>query len=238
MKDLFKSIFSFWGILIMILCVRWVAFEPFVIPSGSMIPSLLIHDHILVKKYAYGVRIPFTQKWIKQTKLPERGDIIVFKKPGEGYFMIKRVVGLPGDTIKMDEAGRLTVNGEDWERRDFAYSEILKPNDYYDVDTKDLETNPEGVLFYEQKTGKNNYLTMFNKNSFREPFEALVPQDHLFVMGDNRDNSSDSRYWGPVDKKYLIGEASHIWLSCQETVLSRICLPNTLRLNRFFHKIK
>ena len=222
----------------MILTLRWIAFEPFMIPSGSMISSLLIHDHIIVKKYSYGVRVPFSQKWLTDIKLPSRGDVVVFKKPQEGYFMIKRVIGLPGDTIKMSEAGKLTVNGQEWQRADYEYSEILKDNEYYDVDAKDLETNPENMMFYEQTTGKNKYLTMYNGSFPRDPLEAVGPPNHIFFMGDNRENSSRSRYWGSVDTKYLIGEASHIWLSCQETVLSRLCKPNTLRFDSIFDAIK
>src|SRR5687768_52182 len=91
---------SFTLAVLAILAFRWLLFEPYVIPSGSMIPTLLVHDHILVNKLAYGVRVPFTSKWLIKTADPKRGDIVVFRAvDDQGYFMIKRVVGVPGDTI-------------------------------------------------------------------------------------------------------------------------------------------
>ncbi|NJM10246.1 MAG: signal peptidase I [Bdellovibrionaceae bacterium] len=93
-----------------ILAFRWMLFEPYVIPSGSMIPTLLIHDHILVSKFSYGVRIPFTKKWLFKSSDPKRGDIVVFRSVEDnGYFMIKRVVGLPGDKIEVDSEGYLKL---------------------------------------------------------------------------------------------------------------------------------
>src|ERR1700722_11269256 len=93
------SAFSFVGAILAILAFRWLLFEPFVIPSGSMIPTLLVHDHILVSKSAYGVRIPFSKTWILDFGNPKRGDVVVFKSTEGSYFMIKRVIGIPGDKI-------------------------------------------------------------------------------------------------------------------------------------------
>src|ERR1700729_3545582 len=96
-----------------ILAFRWALFEPYVIPSGSMIPTLLIHDHILVSKFAYGLRIPFTKVWMFRGEEPKRGDIVVFRSVEDsGYFMIKRVVGLPGDQVEIEPEGYVKINGE------------------------------------------------------------------------------------------------------------------------------
>src|ERR1700733_10665233 len=105
-----NSFFSFAGAILAILAFRWLLFEPFVIPSGSMIPTLLIHDHILVSKSAFGVRLPFTKWWVLDFGNPKRGDIVVFKSVEGNYFMIKRVIGVPGDKIEMQEDGMVKVN--------------------------------------------------------------------------------------------------------------------------------
>lgn len=243
MKDLIRSIATFLSVIALILIVRWACYEPFVIPSGSMIPSLLIHDHILVEKFSFGLRVPFSQNWLIKYAEPKRGEVIVFKKPRENpsYFMIKRLIGLPGDKVKMDREGKIFVNGEAQARAVFDLqgsdgSEFIK------VAEVDLGGNGyESFDFYSLKAGENQFLTMQVKDrAFREKFEIEVPEGQYFVMGDNRDNSADSRAWGFLPSDYLIGRAKFIWLSCESTIdpMNRVCNPSRLRFSRIFSRIK
>ncbi len=238
-----EGLFSFIGAILAILAFRWLLFEPFVIPSGSMIPTLLVHDHILVNKLAYGVRWPFSKSWIIEFEGPKRGDIVVFKAVDESYFMIKRVVGLPGDEIQMKDDGKLLVNGVEVPRTELEISpsESSTQAPYYAVDGKDLEGSFEFFDFYEEKLGEHTHRLMHFRGSPRvwaDPFK--VPNDQYFVMGDNRDNSKDSRFWGPLPKENLMGRALFVWLSCQETlpVLTMICNPAEIRWKRFFHGLE
>lgn len=236
------SLFSFVGAILAILAFRWLLFEPFVIPSGSMIPTLLIHDHILVNKLAYGVRWPFTKSWIVEFEGPKRGDIVVFKAVDEDYFMIKRLVGMPGDKIQMKEDGQLVINGEPIPRTEINLTaDPASQTPYYPVTQKDLEGNFEFFNFFEEKLGDHTHRLMHFKGSpkvWSEPFE--VPPGHYFAMGDNRDNSKDSRFWGPLPKENLMGKALFVWLSCEDTlpVLTFICNPLELRWKRFFHVLE
>lgn len=236
------SFVSFLGAILAILAFRWLLFEPFVIPSGSMIPTLLIHDHILVNKLAYGVRWPFSKSWIVEFDGPKRGDIVVFKAVNEDYFMIKRVVGLPGDKIELAEDGKLVINGEPIPRNELQVSaDPSSQAPYYAVNETDLEGSFEFFNFYEEKLGDASHRLMhFRGNSkiWTEPFQ--VPEGHYFAMGDNRDNSKDSRFWGPLPKENLMGRALFVWLSCEKTlpVVSFLCNPLELRWKRFFHGLE
>lgn len=238
-----EGLFSFLGAILAILAFRWLLFEPFVIPSGSMIPTLLVHDHILVNKLAYGVRWPFTKSWIVEFEGPERGDIVVFKAVDDSYFMIKRVVGLPGDRIQMKENGQLLINEEEVPRIDLnvSASSVESQAPYYAVDAVDLEGSFEFYDFYEEKLGDRTHRMMHfrgNPRTWDEPF--VIPDGQYFVMGDNRDNSKDSRFWGPLPKENLMGKALFVWLSCQDTlpVLTMICNPLEIRWKRFFHGLE
>lgn len=205
--------------LLVALAIRSFAVEPFKIPSASMVPTLLIGDQIFVNKFVYGLRIPLTKTRIWDGRDPKRGEVIVFLYPkDEKLDFIKRVVGLPGDKIRVD-GDKVTINGE-WVNKESLSLEpdpshndrvFLKPEgDPY----KKLTTFPnwEGYAFYREKLGEVTHVLQ-QDHSWYPGAEFEVPPGHYFVMGDNRDHSSDSRDWGFVPRENIKGEAMFIWLS-------------------------
>ncbi|WP_440995567.1 signal peptidase I [Arhodomonas sp. SL1] len=191
--DLPRSLFP---VILVVLVIRSFIAEPFRIPSGSMIPTLLPGDFILVNKFAYGLRLPVAHAKFLEVGEPERGDVVVFRYPEDpSQDYIKRVVGLPGDEIRYEDK-RLYVNGE------VMAQDSLK--DYRDDPTvsvreEDLDGFRHRILVHENAPGRD--------------FEYQVPERSYFAMGDNRDRSSDSRFWGPVPEENLVGEAFLVWLS-------------------------
>ncbi len=183
---------SFFPVLLFVLVVRSFIFEPFRIPSGSMMPTLLKGDFIFVQKYAYGLRLPVTETRIVDTGSPERGDVVVFRLPSNpSVNYIKRVVGLPGDVLVYDQH-RLTINGETVALEDSQH--------------------PAEPRFTEQ-LGERSHEILINQPRYTvADGEYRVPEGHYFVMGDNRDNSKDSRFIGPIPETHLVGEAVRIWL--------------------------
>ncbi len=230
------------------LVIRWALMEAYVIPSASMLPSLLIHDHIFVNKAVYGVRIPFSEKWLVKFTGPKRGEVIVFKYPvDKEIFFIKRIVGLPGDKI-LYENGKLYINDQlietepqatsvDWDAvndGDFRREDIQNPN--FQTDAKGNYTH------FIEKIGEKAHSVILRKDDGfgRSEGPWTVPQGMLFVMGDNRDNSHDSRRWGFLPEENILGRAMFVWLSCEETLpqLKFLCNPVTVRWGRFFHQVK
>ncbi len=217
-SDVIKSLIV---VLILYLGFRWVLWEPFVIPSSSMEKTLLIQDYVLVSKHAYGVRIPFTKNWLMGPSLPERGDVVVFKSKNDAnLFLVKRVVGLPGDTIHMDEKGFLRVNSTP-----FVYERTLESNEEFDV--------------YIEGNGEKSYRIQMRHEGEQRPQSFEVPEDSLFMMGDNRDFSSDSRFWGPLPLNNIMGKLEWIWFSCKESekLSSFLCAPSDFRTERFFKSV-
>lgn len=237
------SLLSFFGAIFLILVLRWIVAEPYVIPSGSMIPSLLIHDHILVNKFAFGLRVPFTKRWIVKFSYPNRGDVVVFRSlEDESLYMIKRVIGLPGDLIRVDEKGQVIVNGIPLKSLVLEKPQFGDPKTFfYSLTAEDIGGDPSGFEFYEETLGDRTHIGMLISNSYRwSESEVEVPAGHIFVMGDNRDNSRDSRIWGTLPFENLLGRASFVWLSCTETLVTApfVCDPAKIRWRRFFHIIQ
>ena len=235
-----QALRSFSASLLMILTVRWAFFEPYVIPSGSMIPTLLIHDHILVNKFAYGVRVPFTKTWLLTFGVPARGDVVVFNSVEEsGVFLVKRVVGLPGDSIEVAANGELKINGALQARTPFDPTAQKQALSDWNQDKSD-EFSSDHSLGREDLFGRGHYAAVLrDRRRYAEgPFK--VPEGHIFMMGDNRDNSSDSRVWGALPISHILGRATVIWLSCEETLkqASQVCDPQTVRWPRLFRRVE
>ena len=185
---------SFFPVLLFVLIIRSFIFEPFRIPSGSMMPTLLQGDFIFVKKFAYGLRLPVTEAKVVETGSPKRGDVIVFRLPSDpGINYIKRVIGLPGDKIVF-ERQRLTINGE---RMDLEM---------------DADDSFEVPVYIEDLDGRVHEILVTNSQMSTRDGTYRVPKGHYFVMGDNRDRSRDSRFIGAIPEKFLVGEAVRIWM--------------------------
>jgi len=192
---------SFFPVLVIVLILRSFIAEPFRIPSGSMMPTLLVGDFILVNKFAYGVRLPVLHNRILKRGDPKRGDVVVFRYPRDPSLdYIKRVVGLPGDHIGYVDK-TLYINGKPVDATlEGPYTDggaYSQPNEF--LYKEDLE----GVL----------HDVIINRSRPTFDAEYIVPEKHYFAMGDNRDNSNDSRYWGFVPEENLVGKALLIWMN-------------------------
>jgi signal peptidase I len=208
---------SFFPVILIVFVLRSFLVEPFKIPSGSMIPTLLVGDFIAVNKYTYGIRLPVLNKKIIEFGSPQRGDVVVFRYPPDPSLdYIKRVVALPGDRVAYQNK-RLTINGQ--------LVSADKTGDYFDSER--MFYTPQ----YLEKLGEVEHAILIEENSpvfvpfvmqFPHHDKCLynsagviceVPEGHYFVMGDNRDNSQDSRVWGFVPDENLVGKAFFVWFN-------------------------
>ena len=188
---------SVFPILLVVLLIRSFFIEPYKIPSGSMIPTLMIGDFILVDKNVYGYKLPLTDITLIDNEDPQRGDVVVFKYPeNKRINYIKRIVGLPGDRI-IYKNKRLYVN-------DIEFHHTQIDHNFDPVEIAD------GQVYIENNSSKD-YLIL-NQSSPPFNFQYQVPDNTYFVLGDNRDNSNDSRYWGPVPRENLVGKAFYVWM--------------------------
>ncbi|MEC9205572.1 MAG: signal peptidase I [Pseudomonadota bacterium] len=195
-NDLCKSIFP---ILFIVLFIRSFIVEPYRIPSGSMIPTLLVGDFILVKKYQYGIKMPLSNQLLIENRKPQYGDIIVFQYPlNKEINYIKRVIALPGDRIDYINK-QVFINGKKVSHLNIS-SHMISEQDI-----------GSGKIIKE-KLFKNTHIILVDKLNSGQDFSYTVPKNSYFVLGDNRDNSNDSRYWGAVHEDHIIGEAFLIWM--------------------------
>jgi len=209
---------SFFPVIALVFFLRSFLYEPFKIPSSSMVPTLLVGDLILVNKFTYGIRLPVLNKKVIQINDPQRGDVMVFKYPldmSQDY--IKRVVGVPGDKITYENK-RLTVN--DVEVKYTALDDYLEEDRL--VYNKQFEENLTGASHRILNNEKAPPVNLSDVKQFPhseactyryEGFTCVVPQGNYFMMGDNRDNSADSRYWGFVPDKNIVGKAFFVWMN-------------------------
>ena len=195
---------SLFPVLLIVLLFRSFLFEPFKIPSGSMIPTLLVGDFIVVNKFAYGIRLPVWNRKVIEIGAPERGEVVVFRYPKDpGVNFIKRTVGLPGDTVTYRDK-QLFVNGERVEEAAVGRFES--------DDVKCTTPALDAVLFEERLDDVSHRILLHDRSRSRDG-QWVVPEGHYFMMGDNRDRSNDSREWGFVPEENLLGRAVGIWLN-------------------------
>ena len=181
-------------VLLAVFLFRAFVVEPYRIPTGSMIPTLAVGDYVFVSKFAYGLRLPVVNWKLVPVAQPRRGDVVVFVPPHERRYFIKRVVGLPGDRIRV-VMGELYINGQ-----------------RVDVRVDDTDTAEDGVQSYvESLGGRQHRIQRFVGLRSREG-EWRVPDESYFMLGDNRDMSEDSRYWGYVAGDQIVGRAIAIWV--------------------------
>ncbi len=212
---------SLFPIFLIVLLIRSFAFEPFRIPSGSLEPTLLIGDFILVNKFDYGLRLPVLHTKILPVGEPKRGDIVVFRWPADpDVNYIKRVIGLPGDHIQYINK-QLFINGQPVEQKYLGQGrDVSASGQSWPVELKrEYLPGAEHDIFIQSSVPAYDF------------DDITVPEGYYFMMGDNRDDSSDSRFWGFVPKKCILGKASFVWLSWDD-------LTKRVRWDRVFHRVQ
>jgi signal peptidase I len=215
---------SFFPVILIVFLLRSFLVEPFKIPSGSMIPTLHVGDFILVNRYTYGLRFPIINKKFIEINQPQRGDVMVFhypKEPSTDY--IKRVIGVPGDVLVYRNK-RLSINGKEQAlQRDGDYNYVESELRF--IHTERYNENLNGRLHAVLLNPEMPQVHLGGVESFpqheqcsysEEEVRCTVPAGHYFMMGDNRDNSRDSRYWGFVPDEMVVGKAFFIWMNFGE----------------------
>lgn len=191
---------SFFPVILAVFLIRSFLVEPFKIPSGSMMPTLLVGDFILVNKHTYGLRVPILNNTFLEMNHPQRGEVMVFRFPQDPSMdYIKRVVGLPGDRIEYREK-RLIINGTPLDISVDGDYEYVAPG-----------LNRIAATRIGEALGEHRHDILLVSDAPAMDIEVIVPPRHYFVMGDNRDNSNDSRFWGFVPENNIVGKAFMIW---------------------------
>ena len=194
---------AFFPVILVVFVLRSFIVEPFRIPSGSMLPSLYIGDFILVSKFSYGIRLPLINQKVFSIGTPKRGEVLVFRYPhDEKTNYIKRVVGLPGDIVDYKNK-RLRINGN--------VVDLQKSNR---EDKEQGTQSNEQVRVHIERLGMSSHgILLDTSRGSRDYTRIIVPPDKFFVMGDNRDHSNDSRFWGFVPEENIVGRAFFVWFS-------------------------
>lgn len=217
---------EFFIVLIMVAVIfilRTSIFSPYVIPTGSMLPTIKIDDRVIANKLAYGLMIPFVDSQILSWSAPQRGEIVLFQSPTDEHTFVKRVAGIAGDKITFKE-GVLHINGQ-------PASEVVQTDRTVLEDMGD--TAIDKTLYLESGLGPKPHLMLrmtVGGTTFFESREFVVPPGHVFCLGDNRDGSNDSRFWGFVEVKKIYGKAGRVLFSTQRSESWR---PH-FRADRFF----
>ncbi|MBM87071.1 MAG: signal peptidase I [Gammaproteobacteria bacterium] len=192
---------SFFPVLLIVLMLRSFLIEPFQIPTGSMVPTLLVGDFILVNKYAYGVRLPVIGTKVVDVGEPKRGEVMVFFPPHENKYYIKRVIGVPGDRIRYQDKN-LYINGE-----------LINNKFIENISVKTSVGALPGKRYSETIDGVEHETIQIDVvGNRRTRTNWVVPNGHYFMMGDSRDNSEDSRVWGTVPETNIVGKAIAVWM--------------------------
>lgn len=213
---------DFFPMILLVLVVRTFLYEAYQIPSGSMMPTLLVGDFIIVKKFSYGLREPIFQKQLLATGAPQRGEVAVFKYPEDpSIYFIKRIVGLPGDRV-IYRGKRLFIQSAQ------ATAAVDKPFtvEYQTLSSDVSHATGEALTTLVEHLGPVNHQILISSQPadlsfyYQQPGEPLsewvVPPGHYFALGDNRDNSRDSRFWGFIPESHLVGQAVAIWMSFEK----------------------
>lgn len=211
---------SFFPVIMAVFVVRSFLFEPFKIPTTSMVPTLEVGDLILVNKFTYGIRLPIINKKVLDISDPKRGDVMVFKYPKDTSLdYIKRVVGVPGDKIEYKNK-RLIINGQEQtyqQLQDYHVQDGLASSDYHHHFTEKLGNVSHNILNNQRAAAYVSGAEEFPQRELcsynTEGFICTVPPGHYFMMGDNRDNSQDSRIWGFVPNQNIVGRAFFVWMN-------------------------
>ena len=225
-----QAVVSFVLSALLVLVFRWIVFEPYVIPSGSMMPTLLELDYIYVNKFAYGLRLPFSNQWLFERAGPGRCDVVVFRSQTEpGIFVIKRVIGLPGEKVDLYPDGRVRINGRP------LVTSVKDEGDEFQTLSEDCGNGKAHDIHVEISRQAERPDT----DDDGPEYSVVVPEGQYAMFGDNRHQSADSRVWGTLPRQDFLGEALGIWLSCEEGLasLQRVCNPSTMRWHRIFNRL-